>query len=232
MNEQHLSQRLAKVATYVPQNGRLADIGSDHAYLPAWLLLNQKIEFAVAGEVVPGPFSAAEKLVKQLALESVIKVRLGNGLEAIRETDDINAITICGMGGSLIRDILDRGYQQKILTGKERLILQPNVGERPLREWLMAHNYQIIAEELLLEDGKRYEIIVAEKTSEPVTYNEQELQFGPYLLLEKSPIFTEKWQAEFAQKNKILSQMRSAKTTPLTRIEELEGLIAKIKEVL
>ena len=90
-----------------------------------------------------------------------IIVRLANGLDAIEPEDQIDVISICGMGGTLIRDILEAGRKNR-LTGKERLVLQPNIGEPTLRRWLMANDYSIIDETIVEENRKLYEIIVAE----------------------------------------------------------------------
>ena len=143
MDESQLSLRLSRAASYVEPGDRLADIGSDHAYLPCALASNNRITFAIAGEVVEGPFQAAKNQVRRLGLTDQISVRLGDGLEVLSPEDDITAITICGMGGYLIASILDNGFKKGHLTGKERLILQPNVGERTLREWLVDHEYTI-----------------------------------------------------------------------------------------
>ncbi len=118
MNHLDLSKRLALVGEHVPTGAFLADIGSDHAYLPVALMLKDKIEFAVAGEVVKGPYESAKKQVQKNGLEKRIVVRLANGLDAIEPTDQINAITIAGMGGALIRDILEAGAKQHRLTGR------------------------------------------------------------------------------------------------------------------
>lgn len=231
MNEQKLSKRLAHVASYVKQGARVADIGSDHAYLPAWLYLNGKIEAAVAGEVVQGPFESAKKLVETRGLSDHITVRLANGLEAVEKKDQIDTVTIAGMGGSLISDILDRGVNKGILTGKERLILQPNIGEKRLRQWLVAHNYHLLTEEILEEDGKRYEILVAEQAATSPNYSDQELMFGPFLLKEKSPIFLAKWESELAQKKRILAQLELTNQDHQAKISELEQLIKWIEEL-
>ncbi len=129
-------------------------------------------------------------------LEKQITVRLANGLDAIEAEDQIDAITIAGMGGSLIREILEAGKQKNRLSGNERLILQPNIGERTLRSWLQENNYQLIAETILEENKKIYEILVAEKTQEKVTYSEKELMFGPHLFNESNEVFLNKWQRE------------------------------------
>lgn len=232
MNEQELSQRLKQVGTYVPQDARLADIGSDHAYLPVALMLNGQISYGIAGEVVKGPFESALKQVKKSGLTERIDVRLADGLEAVRLEDELSAITIAGMGGTLIASILQQGAENQRLSEKERLILQPNVGERNVRQWLMEHSYQIIAEEILEEKGKIYEIIVAEKTTVPVTYSEEELFFGPFLLKEKSPVFLTKWRHEKGQVERVLAQLQLAKEIPQEKVREMEQKLARINEVL
>ncbi|OBS62700.1 tRNA (adenine(22)-N(1))-methyltransferase [Enterococcus mundtii] len=230
MNHTDLSKRLETVGRFVPEAARLADIGSDHAYLPVALMLKGKIDFAVAGEVVKGPFESAKRQVSKNGLSERIEVRLANGLDAIEKQDQINAITIAGMGGSLIRDILESGRQNQRLSGKERLILQPNIGEKTLRAWLKENNYQIIAEEILEENKKIYEIIVAEKKEQPIEYSEKELMFGPHLLAEKNAIFLAKWQRELKQREVILEQLKNA--SEQNRYETIQQEVEWIKEVL
>ncbi|EOT44401.1 tRNA (adenine(22)-N(1))-methyltransferase [Enterococcus columbae] len=230
MNEQALSLRLEQVGNFVPDHARLADIGSDHAYLPVALMLQKKIQYAVAGEVVQGPYESACKQVKKNKLTDKITVRLANGLKAIEESDQIDTVTICGMGGTLIRQILEEG--QNHLTGRERLILQPNVGEATLRDWLIQHDYTIIAEEILEENQKIYEIIVAEKLAQVVKLTAKELMFGPYLMREINPIFLKKWHRELNQRLKVKEQLAQSKNAHSEKIAELNQQIAWIKEVV
>jgi len=230
MNHTELSKRLETVGRFVPEAARLADIGSDHAYLPVALMLKGKIDFAIAGEVVKGPFESAKRQVMKNGLSERIEVRLANGLEAIEKDDQISAITIAGMGGSLIRDILEAGRQNQRLSGEERLILQPNIGEKTLRTWLKENNYQIIAEEIIEENKKIYEIIVAEKKEQPIDYSEKELMFGPFLLEEKNAAFSAKWQRELKQREVILEQLKNA--SEQNRYETIQQEVEWIKEVL
>ncbi|ALS00223.1 SAM-dependent methyltransferase [Enterococcus silesiacus] len=232
MNENLLSKRLARVGELVPEQSRLADIGSDHAYLPVALVLQKKLEFAVAGEVVSGPFEAAKKQVRKNGLSDQITVRLADGLDAVEKTDEINAITICGMGGVLIRDILEAGWTNQRLQGNERLVLQPNIGEKPLRDWLTIHGYTIIDEDILEENNKIYEIIVAARRETRVAYSAKERLFGPVLLKKQSPIFYKKWQSEVKQRETILAQLTKASGDQTIRIQQIEKEIAEIKEVL
>lgn len=230
MNHTELSKRLETVGRFVPEAARLADIGSDHAYLPVALMIKGKIDFAIAGEVVKGPFESAKRQVMKNGLSERIEVRLANGLEAIEKDDQISAITIAGMGGSLIRDILESGRQNQRLSGEERLILQPNIGEKTLRTWLKENNYQIIAEEIIEENKKIYEIIVAEKKEQPIDYSEKELMFGPFLLEEKNAAFSAKWQRELKQREVILEQLKNA--SEQNRYETIQQEVEWIKEVL
>ena len=107
MDGNKLSYRLQKVAEYVSADSRLADIGSDHAYLPAYLALKGKINFGIAGEVVKGPFQNAQNEIKKENLQEIVDVRLADGLAAVELSDEINVVTICGMGGPLICQILE-----------------------------------------------------------------------------------------------------------------------------
>ncbi|MFQ6571957.1 tRNA (adenine(22)-N(1))-methyltransferase [Pseudomonas sp. UM16] len=230
MNQQTLSMRLERVAAHVPAGARLADIGSDHGYLPVALMRRGVIAMAVAGEVALTPFYAAERTVRENAMTPWVSVRLANGLTAIEPEDAITAISLCGMGGETIRDILDSGKAR--LSGQERLILQPNGGEQPLRQWLMEHGYRILCEEVLQENLFDYEIIVAER-AESVTYTAEELYFGPLQLQARSPAFVAKWQRILRLKQQILRNFAQARqAVPEQKVEEIARQARWITELL
>lgn len=222
--------RLERVAAHVPAGARLADIGSDHCYLPVALMCRGVITAAVAGEVALTPFHAAERTVRENQLSQRISVRLANGLAAIEPGDGITAISLCGMGGERIRDILDSGKAH--LSGDERLILQPNGGEQPLRQWLMENGYCILGEEVLRENRFYYEIIVAERL-EPVVYNAEELYFGPLQLRQRSPAFLAKWQRLLRLKQRTLADFAlSRQAVPETKVREVAQQARWIAELL
>ncbi|ROL69014.1 tRNA (adenine-N(1))-methyltransferase [Pseudomonas chlororaphis] len=230
MNQQTLSMRLERVAAHVPAGARLADIGSDHAYLPVALMRRGVIVAAVAGEVALTPFYSAERTVRENGLEQRIAVRQANGLAAIEAEDRITAISLCGMGGETIRDILDSG--KTYLSGQERLILQPNGGEQPLRQWLMDNGYRILAEEVLRENRFDYEIIVAERSG-PVTYSAEELYFGPQQMQARSPAFLLKWQRLLRLKQQTLSNFAKARqAVPEATVQETVRQVRWISELL
>ena len=222
--------RLERVAAHMPIGARLADIGSDHGYLPVALMRRGLIAAAVAGEVALTPFHAAQRTVRDNGLEQQITVRRANGLEAIEPQDDITAISLCGMGGETIRDILENGKTR--LSGQERLILQPNGGEQPLRQWLMENDYRIVCEELLRENRFYYEIIVAERAG-PVLYSAEELYFGPLQMQARSPAFLSKWQRILRHKQQTLAQFAKARqAVPDVKVHEVAQQARWITELL
>lgn len=230
VDEKHLSARLACVASLVPAGARVADIGSDHAYLPAALVLDGKIDFAIAGEVVKGPYENAVREIKDHQLEGQVIPRLADGLAAIEPADKVDTITIAGMGGSLIASILEKDKNK--LTGIKRLVLQPNVGESQLREWLMNNHYQIMNEKIIEEDNHIYEIIVAEPSVVPFRYSKYELDFGPFLLENKGPIFKKKWQEYLQREAHVIDQMQKAQQPPVKKINEINQFLSQVKEAI
>lgn len=220
-----ISKRLELVASFVPQGSVLLDVGSDHAYLPIELVERDQIEGAIAGEVVEGPYQSAVKNVEVHGLKEKIQVRLANGLAAFEEADQVSVITIAGMGGRLIATILEEGLNK--LANVERLILQPNNREDDLRIWLQDHGFQIVAESILEEVGKFYEILVVEAGQ--MKLSASDVRFGPFLSKEVSPVFVQKWQKEATKLGFALSQI------PEKNLEErhiLADKIQAIKEVL
>jgi tRNA (adenine22-N1)-methyltransferase len=230
LNEQTLSMRLERVAAHVPAGARLADIGSDHGFLPVALLRRGAIAAAVAGEVALTPFRSAERTVRESGLDQQISVRLAKGLAAIEPGDGITAISICGMGGETIRDILDSGKAS--LSGEERLILQPNGGEQPLRQWLMGNGYKILYEEVLRENRFDYEIIVAERAGH-VKYTAEELYFGPLQMQTRSPAFLVKWQRMLRHKQQTLASFAHARqAVPDEKAQDIARQVRWITELL
>lgn len=222
-----LNQRLTQVSQYL-KPGNLADIGSDHAYLPIYAIKENLIEYAIAGEVITGPFKAAQKNVAENGLNSKIDVRLGDGLSVINNTDDINNITICGMGGPLIAKILSEGKSK--LSNKPRLILQSNIQTEVLRKTLEMLNYSIVSESIIEEKGHIYEIVVAEYDNSNLNLNKSELKFGPELLKHKNDIFYKKWNHELEALEHIRNQLNSE--VHHERLKEIENEMSLIKEVL
>lgn len=230
MNDNQLSKRLETAASYIEKGARIADIGSDHAYLPCNLAQKGMIEFAIAGEVVVGPFASAKKQIEASQVENIVQARLGDGVSVIEAADKIDTVTICGMGGDLIARILDSGNEENRLLNVKRLILQPNNAEKKLRKWLIENQYDIIAEQIIKENNKIYEIIVAEPAAELPNYAEEDFVFGRFLRKEKSKVFIEKWQNEYEKYEYILNSLDHSQRDVSDKRIEVKKTMKKIKE--
>ncbi|MFJ5715398.1 tRNA (adenine(22)-N(1))-methyltransferase [Neobacillus sp. NPDC093127] len=230
MNTDKLSVRLSTVAKYVIEGARIADIGSDHAYLPCYLAKNVGIRFAVAGEVAMGPYQSAERNVLSEGLSDIISVRMGDGLEVI-QPGEVDCITIAGMGGALITNILENGKNK--LDSVKRLVLQPNISAISIRKWFLANNWELVAEEIIEEDGKIYEILIGEKGDPYKPYRtnvDMGLLLGPFLVKKQDAAFRKKWAAEKENWQCIYGALEGAAETAETN-EKRQELVNKMKLV-
>lgn len=145
-----LTPRLYAIAAQVPQGARLADVGTDHGYLPVWLLLHGRIETAIASDLRKGPLDRARETAQQYGQDKNMSFRLCNGLTDIA-ADEVDTVVIAGMGGETIAAILAAAPW----TGRDKLMfLQPMTGMPQLRQWLQRHGYAIL-EEQIVQEGKR-----------------------------------------------------------------------------
>lgn len=152
-----LSPRLEAVARLVPPGKVAADIGTDHAYLPLYLVRENISPRVIAGEKNQGPLEKARKLVELYDLGERVLLRPGDGLEVIRPWDGIKVVIIAGMGGETISNILHKGRDK--LKGLDLLILQPMTRLTFLRKWLLERGF-IISQEKLAREGDRFYVIM------------------------------------------------------------------------
>ncbi len=228
MDAMSLSPRLALVASFVPAQARLADIGSDHAYLPAHLLLTGKISFAVAGEVAAGPLENVQHEIERTHLSETLIGRLGDGFAAIEPADKIDTVTIAGMGGRLIADILTAGHT----AGQQyqRLILQPNIDVDVVRTWLQDNGYALIDETMVFDDNHYYEVLVAEPGV--TEFTAQQLKFGPYNLARRPEVWQARWQQEVDRIHTIMTKLAAAEKTVTPAYHAYQAARDHILEVL
>lgn len=231
-----LSRRLTAVAEYVELGSKVADIGSDHAFLPIYLIKTGRASAVIAGEVNHGPMEAARRNVQEAGLLDQIQVRLGDGLSVI-EDSEVNTVCISGMGGTLITSILDGGMNR--LKSVQRLVLQPNVAEKNVREWFFRHGWELAGETILKEEGVIYEILTATPGDPNRPYRcdqwtlEQWFELGPFLWEQKSPILKQKWQEEWGKTERVLKGLEQARSIEVSRKkEEVKERLKWIEEVL
>ena len=155
-----LDKRLMLCASLVDKNARLADIGTDHGYLPVWLLKNNLISFAIASDVNQKPLDAGRKNAEKYRIKN-IDFRLGNGLETITPKDNIDTIVIAGMGGELICEILNNN---PLIKNNVNLILQPMTKCSVLINYLYKNGFEIIKQEACESHNKHYTVLLAKYT--------------------------------------------------------------------
>lgn len=149
-----LTPRLTAVARLVHQAAHLADVGTDHAYLPVRLLLDGRIEYAIAADLREGPLSRARETAARYGVEGRISFRLCDGLSGVGR-EEVDTVAIAGMGGETIAAILSAAPWTREGT---RLLLQPMTSFPDLREWLQKNGYSILREHIVREGKRLYTI--------------------------------------------------------------------------
>lgn len=153
-----LDSRLLKIAEMVPVGAKVADIGTDHAFLPVYLIESQIASKVIASDVREGPLAVACKNVQKSTASDNIDLRLSDGLDKI-SAEEVDTVIIAGMGGELISDIINRAEWLK--NSKYKIILQPMSSAPELRMFLSKNNFEIIREQAVLSVGRIYSVIEA-----------------------------------------------------------------------
>ena len=170
-----IGKRLLSAAEFVRQGAYFADIGTDHAYLPLFLLEGGKIERAVCSDINAGPLETAKRNAEEYGLSDRIIFRLTSGAEGLSDMG-ITDYAICGMGGELIAEIIESAPHLK--DGAVRLILQPMSKQAHLRRYLAENGFKVMCERYSYDAGKYYLCLAAEYTGECRGIGDFEAEFG------------------------------------------------------
>ena len=217
-----LSPRLAAIAAQVPEGSTLTDVGTDHAYLPAALLLAGTIPSAVASDVNRGPLERGRETARQAGVEEKVSFRLADGLEGLPPTD---VVVLAGMGGELMARILARAPW----TREALLLLQPMTAQPELRRWLTENGYRIERETLVREGKKRY-VIFAVRGGVDAPYSPGELWAGRQRRGEDAPLRLGYLDDLIRRRRRALSGMeRSAR--PPAGLEEERRLVSELEKL-
>lgn len=172
----------------MPPGGVVADIGTDHGLLPAYLLVTGRSPRAIATDIRPGPLAQARATVSQFGLQDQVDLRLGDGLAPLRP-GEAGVIVISGMGGRRMAGIL--AARPEVSLAARRLVLQPNTEAADLRRWLVEHGFQLLEEELAREGEKIAEVMAAAAGREPappVPLAGLDWEVGPRLWERRHPL--------------------------------------------
>lgn len=214
----HLSPRLLAILDLVAPGTVLADIGTDHAYVPAKAVLSGISPRAIASDINQDPIRAAGETLSQHGLRDLVALRLGPGLNVILP-GEAGTIVIAGMGGTTICEILSSGLT--VARCVSRLVVQPMIRITETREWLVQHDFTIIDERTAREGRHLYQIIAAEpRPSSPLTA--LQLEYGPVLLMRRDPLLREILRRDLLVIDAAISGLRMATDEGSRLIEFLE----------
>lgn len=205
-----LPARLLGVAGLVPEGAVVADIGTDHALLPVYLVTTGKCPRVIASDVRPGPLEAARATVRAFGVERHVELRLGFGL-AVLQPHEADAVVIAGVGGHSIAAILERS--PAVRDSVRRFVLQPAKGAAFLRRWLADHGFRLVAEELAREGNRFHEAMAAEAGREEVAHpllRELGLEVGPRLWEGRHPLLRSFLEDKLDRCRRILARMEAS----------------------
>lgn len=217
-----LSERLRAVADLAGNAEVVADVGTDHGYIPVFLVSSGRAKRAVAMDVNEGPLKRAQENIRQYGLETRIETRLSDGLQAL-EPGEAQVVVIAGMGGALMMRILAEG--ETAAHGAERLVLQPQSELYAFRRFLAARGYHITEEDMVYEDGKYYSMMAVKWRPHGIQNGrigkgstdlgdteggpaEAGMKYGPLLLAGRHPVLIRYLLYQKAQKQAILENIR------------------------
>ncbi len=221
----HLSARLLKLAAKVPDDAVVADIGTDHALLPIYLVSSGRCPRAIAVEVADGPYQRAKEAIESFGLSHAIDLRLGDGLTVIRP-GEVDVVVMAGMGGSQMIAIMEKS--PRVRASVRRWILQPMRGAAEVRRYLYSQGLWICDEELARESRHIYEIIVAEPGHEPIA-DDIVFEVGPRLIERRDPLLQEVIAERINIYRRILVQVESGSTSrALSALQEFQDKIRRL----
>lgn len=220
-----LTRRLNMIISHIDGQS-IADIGTDHAYIPVQLALKGAVRKIIATDVNKGPLSAAESNIKTNGCEDKVELRLGGGLSPVK-VGECDTIIIAGTGGELIKSILEEG--ENVAKSAETLLLQPMNSQDLLRRFLSENGYETVGEDITTEGFKVYNLIIAKAGEGTRFANEFELHLPEYLRNhENFPKLLAKKKREFEN---ILTGLKMAKEKNTAELERYENLLRKACEL-
>lgn len=222
-----LTPRLEAVANLVTDNAKIADIGTDHGYIPVYLMKKNIIKSAIAADVNKGPLNNAKKEIISSNLGSKIELRLGSGLSVLK-VGEVDEVVIAGMGGVLISQLIESEFE--IAKKLNHMILQPMQASSNLRKYLYKNGFVIKKEMLVKEDFRIYEIMVV-KYEGIKTSAEDEIYYevGKGLLKNKNCLIVEFIDKKISEYSKIIKKLEGKEGGKIE--SKIYGCRAKIQRL-
>jgi tRNA (adenine22-N1)-methyltransferase len=224
-----ISLRLKTIAGMVDECEAVADIGTDHGYIPIYLVKNKVCKKAIASDINKGPVEKARFNIKLENMQDRIECRLGGGLTTI-QPGEVQGIVVAGMGGNLIRDIMEEGVDK--FKKAEFAVLQPVQNPEVLREYIYKKGYKIIDEELCIDDNRLYEIIKVTYDNKIENIDSIYYEVGKILIEKKHPLAKQYIKIKIDRYIKILNNIVEESESSSRRKVEVKNKITKLEELL
>ncbi|CAG9349723.1 tRNA (adenine(22)-N(1))-methyltransferase [Clostridium perfringens] len=227
-----LSKRLKRIAEHVDKCESVADIGTDHGYIPIYLVKEGICKKAIASDINKGPIEKAKVNVAFEGVSNKVKCLLGPGLNPLK-VGEVNGVILAGMGGNLTRDILLADMDK--VKKYDFIILQPAQNPEVLREFLYKNDYEIIDEDLIKDEGRFYELFKVkynENSEKLVFEDELEYEVSPLLREKGHPLFKKFIEEKINRCETILSFIKEDTEAAKKRKSDLEEKINKLKGML
>ncbi|MBR4908524.1 MAG: SAM-dependent methyltransferase [Acidaminococcaceae bacterium] len=221
-----ISERLQTIAAMVPLGGAVADIGTDHGYVPAYLVLTGQCRYVIASDIAEGPCRAAAETRKKYNLQDKMDIRTAPGLQGL-QAGEAETVVIAGMGGVTIIDILEESPE--VAASVKTFVLQPMNAANLLRRWLTQHGYRIAEEALCKENDHIYIIIKAIYTDEKQELSSLEEELGPCILNSKPALWWEYVRGKAEQYHRLVQQMEASSAAMNSdKYKNLKKLIGQV----
>jgi tRNA (adenine22-N1)-methyltransferase len=224
-----ISYRLKCIAAMVDSCQRVIDVGTDHGYIPIYLVKNSICNQVIASDINKGPVEKAMKNVGIEGLNNKIQCRLGGGLTVV-QPGEVDCAIIAGMGGNLIRDIIEDSIP--VFKELSYVVLQPVQNPDILRKYLYESGYTIIDEELCEDEDKFYEIIKVAYNDKPKILDSIYYEVSSVLIEKKHPLLKKYIEFKLKKYDRIYDFISEDSEAAKYRKKELEGKIQSLKEII
>lgn len=230
--DMQLSERLKAVAGLISHGKKLADVGTDHGYIPIYLIRQERIVHAIAMDIGKGPLERARAHIYQYGLEDRIETRLSDGVRAL-QPGEADCMIAAGMGGPLIIHILEEGAE--VVSQMTECVLQPQSEIAKVRKYLWQHEFTIEQEHMIWEDGKFYpmmRVLPGRKQKLEPELQELYAQYGPCLLKQRHPVLKKFLLKEQSVNQKLQVQLQQHLPNTRGRLAKLEQEAALIEQAI
>lgn len=203
---------------------KIADIGTDHSYIPIYMIENSLADYFIAADIRKGPVSIAKENIIKHNLSDKIETRLGSGLSVLKK-GEADTIIIAGMGGQLISEIIDADID---IAKSAKLTLQPMNAQYELRKYLIKNGFKILNEDIAIEGFKVYNILNAEYTRQEEFKSDIEYHLPKYLTNHK--YYKELYNKKHREFSKVIHGLENSKNTDTKKLQLYKNWLKELEK--